>query len=385
MKVLFICLFVLLAGPAAAQDLFLFNANGYSYGAGGLMRFDALLIKDGRVQAAGPEAVLRPYAGEVVFRDLGGKTVFPGMVNAGAFIEESLTPACPEAYTPDCLAAALKSAASQGITLLLDTATSPALWFTLRSAQDDGVLPVRVHGAIAGLGEAYDSLGKRRPYVSDVKTELVLRSVSLTGGRRQDGCAAGPALKRNPVAFRNQISRGLMRGYQMRVDANTPKDVENALEAFADIASVAGRERRHLLSLGGLGQLPAAEDILAAGVVLVVTPCVTALQAEAFKTLFDAGIDLAISSPQPLLAFQALAGPDSPDSQDGRVAAFQALTLGGAKAAFVSSATGSLEPGKWADFVVLDRDPFAGPIGGIGNTKVLETWRGGEIVFDASE
>ncbi len=46
-----------------------------------------------------------------------------------------------------------------------------------------------------------------------------------------------------------------------------------------------------------------------------------------------------------------------------------------------SDKAGSLEPGKFADFLVLDRDPFAIPVTQIHKTQVLETWIGGERVF----
>lgn len=61
-----------------------------------------------------------------------------------------------------------------------------------------------------------------------------------------------------------------------------------------------------------------------------------------------------------------------------RDGALRALTLSGAEMLGLADRVGSLEPGKDADFVVLDGDPFA------VRTHVLETWIEGKRVFDRS-
>ena len=45
--------------------------------------------------------------------------------------------------------------------------------------------------------------------------------------------------------------------------------------------------------------------------------------------------------------------------------------------------TGVLEPGKLADLVVLDRDPFLGDAREIGAASVVSTWVDGECVFES--
>lgn len=58
-------------------------------------------------------------------------------------------------------------------------------------------------------------------------------------------------------------------------------------------------------------------------------------------------------------------------------------TRWGAWVAFREDDLGVLEPGKLADFVVLDGDPIDGPADAIPQTRVLRTVVGGETVFEA--
>jgi predicted amidohydrolase YtcJ len=62
--------------------------------------------------------------------------------------------------------------------------------------------------------------------------------------------------------------------------------------------------------------------------------------------------------------------------------AIAAFTRGAAYAGFAEDRLGSLEKGKYADFVLIDRDIFAGATpADIGQTKVLETWIAGQKVW----
>jgi imidazolonepropionase-like amidohydrolase len=62
-----------------------------------------------------------------------------------------------------------------------------------------------------------------------------------------------------------------------------------------------------------------------------------------------------------------------------REGALRALTLSGAEMLGLADRVGSLAPGKDADFVVLDGDPFS------VHTHVLETWIEGKKVFDRTD
>jgi predicted amidohydrolase YtcJ len=118
-----------------------------------------------------------------------------------------------------------------------------------------------------------------------------------------------------------------------------------------------------------------------------------------------AGSDWAVSSANPLWGIHtavtrtlppAAAGPGTEPPGDGEPGAEpllpgQALSLGAALAAYTAGSayvnnldqTGAIEPGRLADLIVLDRDPFAGPAKEIGSTAVLLSYVEGERVYAA--
>jgi hypothetical protein len=101
------------------------------------------------------------------------------------------------------------------------------------------------------------------------------------------------------------------------------------------------------------------------------------------------GSDWSVSTPDPLLEIETAVTRISPDDRtmpvfypDERIGLHEALaafTIGSAYANHLEDRTGSIEPGKLADLVVLDRDPFeAEPI---GETRVDLTMIEGKIVY----
>jgi len=63
-----------------------------------------------------------------------------------------------------------------------------------------------------------------------------------------------------------------------------------------------------------------------------------------------------------------------PEHAISREEAIRMYTIDNAKVLLCERDVGSLEPGKRADFVILDRDLLACPIDDIPDTQVLETW-----------
>lgn len=106
------------------------------------------------------------------------------------------------------------------------------------------------------------------------------------------------------------------------------------------------------------------------------------------RDFLDAGVNLALSSDYDVGELSPFVGIENALSLGSRAPASVAeavrmYTLNGAQITRSEAFSGSLEPGKVADFVVLDRDIFAIPVSGISETKVLWTVLEGDEVYRA--
>jgi predicted amidohydrolase YtcJ len=108
-----------------------------------------------------------------------------------------------------------------------------------------------------------------------------------------------------------------------------------------------------------------------------------------------AGSDWAVSSMNPFEAIEVAVTRQNPWTNAGDVltpqhridveTAIRAYTSEGAEATFSEDLVGSLEVGKRADFVVVDRDPFTIPASELSEVRVEATWLDGEPVFQRAD
>jgi len=104
------------------------------------------------------------------------------------------------------------------------------------------------------------------------------------------------------------------------------------------------------------------------------------------------GSDFPVEEPNPMLGLYAAItrqdvtgqppGGWTPEQKMTREEALESWSLTGAYAAFEEKIKGSLEPGKLADFLVLDRDIMTVEPRQILETKIKATWLGGKIVYE---
>jgi predicted amidohydrolase YtcJ len=103
------------------------------------------------------------------------------------------------------------------------------------------------------------------------------------------------------------------------------------------------------------------------------------------------GTDFPVESPNPFPGLSAaISRQDAHGQPPGGWIPSQRLTLGqalhaytrgAAYAGFAEDRIGALEPGKWADFVIVDRDPTGVGAQALAGTQVLETWIAGKKVW----
>jgi predicted amidohydrolase YtcJ len=121
--------------------------------------------------------------------------------------------------------------------------------------------------------------------------------------------------------------------------------------------------------------------------------------AYAWRSLLNTGVvipngtDFPVEEVNPILTFHAAVtrqdptnwptGGWYPEQKMTREEALQSMTIWPAYAGFQESILGSLTPGKYADFVVLDRDIMHVPDAEILGTRVISTWIGGKRVYEA--
>jgi hypothetical protein len=85
----------------------------------------------------------------------------------------------------------------------------------------------------------------------------------------------------------------------------------------------------------------------------------------------SAGVNRRTRTGQPIGAGQALTVEE----------AIRGYTIDAARSFFAEDRLGSIEPGKLADFVVFESDPFAGSPAGIADTGIRMTVLGGDIAY----
>jgi imidazolonepropionase-like amidohydrolase len=362
-----------------------------------------LVVRDGRVVAAGPARAVRiPDGAERV--PLDGKTVIPGLVNAHGHVTD---------------VANLRTYAAYGVTTVFSLGDEPPAIFAARDAQATPSLD-RARVFVAGPVLAPKTPEEARAQVAD----LAARKVDVVKIRVDDNLGTTP--KMAPEVYRAVIGEAHRRGLRVAVHLFYLADAKAVLAAGADLIAhsvrdadvdaelIAALKARGVCVVPTLmrevstfvyGETPDffSDPLFVAHanpewVMMLQDPArqaatrasptarryreALAVASRNVKRLSDAGVPLAMGTDTgptgrfqgyfELMELELMVKAGLTPRQ-----ALAAATRGAARCWRRDRELGTLEPGRWADFVALDADPLAD----ISNVrKIASVWIAGNRV-----
>ena len=323
------------------------------------------------------------------------------------------------AVIPDCYDAYLEADRAG----LLTASVVGALWWQRGAgiAQLDGLAERRSRAESAGRFRA-TSVKIMQDGVCENFTASMLLPYLDPGGHGDGGSGSGTSFF-DAAELMQAVTAIDARGFQVHFHAIGDRAVREALDAVAAARRANGpRHGRHHIShiqvvhpddlprFRGLSVLANCQPLWACNepqmtdLTLPFLGPVRAGWQYPFGSLLRSGAQLCfgsdwpVSSPNPLWELHTAvnrtvppgypyADPGEgevflPDERIGLADAIAAFTIGSAYVNHAESAAGSIEPGKQADLVVLDRDLFAQPPGEIALAQVDLTFAAGKVVYD---
>ncbi len=363
-----------------------------------------------------------PAGGEIIKDEFGKPT--------GIFIDKAETlvtqhmPATSAQSVSNALDAAGKHLLSLGITSTHDAGIDKTTWQVYKQRAELGTLPLRIVAMLSAASPDLSAMLKAGRY-QDAQDFLSIRSVKIYA----DGAlgSRGAALIEEYADRANHF--GLMLETQQKLEelftltfkngfsANTHAIGDRAnkivLDAYQNVFKQTGgillrnrMEHAQIVSPEDIPRfktlkiIPSMQPVHATSDMHMAEQRLTDKQlqgAYAWQTFLDQGSTIAAGSDYPVeLAnpfdglYSAITRMDHNQLPENgwrasevlsREDALRAFTLGGAYAAHQEFKVGSLEQGKWADFILIDQDYFKVPIEQLYKTQVLQTWIAGKLRY----
>ena len=381
-------------------------------------------IKLARVDKASKD----PSGGRIE-RDAGGNPAGVFVDGATALINAKVPPPTPQQKIA-ALDAALAEMASVGLTGVGDAGIDLANYELYRQYADQHKLTARIYAMILGTGDDFDTISKNGPLIGYGNDFLTVRTVKLfaDGALGSRGAAMlAPysddphnrgLLFLKPAELTADIGKALGKGYQVAIHAIGDHANREVLDSYAAAYrthpdGIALRNRVEHAQIVSLEDIPrfvplrliasmqpthATSDMNMAEDRIGHERIKGAYAWQRFLkqgTIVAGGSDFPVESPNPFYGlYSAITREDHagqppggwyPDQDMTPAEALRAFTLDAAYAEHAEKTLGTLEPGKWADFILVDHDIFKDPATKIWNTKVLQTWVGGKQVYAAKD
>jgi predicted amidohydrolase YtcJ len=363
-------------------------------------------------------------AGGKIMRDAGGHATGV-LVDAAKGLMEKVLPQPTGQEGRVMLDRALRKMASVGLTGAHDAGITVAQDQLYRDYADHGKLTARIYAMIGGTGPDFDQLSKNGPVGSYGKDMYALRAVKLyaDGALGSRGAALLAPYSDDPhshglLFHSNQeidamIAKAMKKGYQVNVHAIGDAGNKQILDTFArEIPANHAGALRHRIEHAQVVTLADIPRFKSIGIIPSMQPTHATsdknmaeqrVGAERIKGAYAwrtylaqgsriaCGSDFPVEAPNPFFGIHAAvtrqdAGGQPiagwyPEQEMSLKEAFRCFTLDAAYAGHQEKTLGSLEVGKYADFIVIDRDLFKMSPYDIYKTGVLETWVGGRQVY----
>jgi predicted amidohydrolase YtcJ len=395
---------------------------------------------DGHAVLANAKAMELAHVTSITAEPSGGRILkLASGTPSGVFVDNAMglinraIPAATREQTRDAILAAIDECNRWGLTGIHDPgvdAKTVAIYEELAKA---GKFNLRDYVMLSDPGEPTAALTLAHPYLRRgpqsalYDGHLWIRAIKLyaDGALGSRGAALlapytddptnSGLLVSQPAHIRAWAEAGLRRGFQVNVHAIGDRGNRIALDAFdSALRTVPAADHRFRIEHA---QVLSPQDIPRFARLGVIPSMQATHQtsdmrwaearvgperirgAYAWRSLLNTGVvipngtDFPVEEVNPLLTFHAAVtrqdpanspvGGWYPDQKMTREEALQSMTIWPAYAGFQESILGSLTAGKYADFVVLDRDIMRAPDTEILNTRVISTWIGGKQVYAA--
>lgn len=352
---------------------------------------------------------------------------------AQALVSDLLPETTPEDDVA-ALRAALQFMHSLGITSFVDAAVGEQHWRAYRSLAEAGELQARVrtsltHGTFSQHpGEAFEAVLARRGEYASARLNTDAVKLFVDGVLEGETAALvtpylgdhphSGEINFDPEQLKDIVTRFDAMGLQVHVHAIGDLGVRTALDAFEAARARNGeRDNRHHIAhlqlvhpddfprFAELNVSTTFQALWAYPDSYITDINLPAVGAERVERMYPVrslqragariigGSDWSVSSVNPLDAIEtALRRQDPDDLVQGTLNAREAVTLETMLAAYTRNAAwvmhqedivGSVEVGKRADLVLLDRDLYRIPVEDINTTAVRMTLFDGEVVYRA--
>lgn len=364
-----------------------------------------------------------PVGGKIVRDEKGVATGV--LVDAAQALVTKVLPQETEQEGRIMLDRALENMASVGLTSVHDAGITVGEDRLYRDYADHGKLTARIYAMIGGTGPDFDQLAKNGPLPSYGKDMYALAAVKLyaDGALGSRGAALLAPYSDDPhshgLLFHTNkeidamITKAIKKGYQVNVHAIGDAGNKQILDTFAkEIPANKALDKRHRIEHAQVvtpSDIPRFKSI---GIIPSMQPthatsdknmAETRIGAERMKGAYAwrsflqqgsriaCGSDFPVEAPNPFFGIHAAVTRQDkhgqpiagwyPEQEMSLKEAFRCFTLDAAYAGHQEKTLGSLEAGKYADFIVIDRDLFKISPYDIYKIGVMETWVAGRQVY----